>query len=97
MKAYPVTKSELWQLFAIGFLASLSFSIGMGLLTFGVEIYKDLSINPPASTTVLNYWNGIRDRCLDFSCFFFFVGVIFMFFGGAKIFEIFGQTEFNED
>ena len=97
MKAYPITKSELWQLFAIGVLSSIFFSLGMWLLNFGVDIYKDLSINQPIPKETIGYWQNIEARCWEFSGFFFFISLIAMIFGGAKIHEILGQTVFDED
>jgi hypothetical protein len=41
IKQYPITEGELKEIFGIGILSSICFTLGTSVIAFGINLYKD--------------------------------------------------------
>ncbi len=60
MKAYLITKGEFGQLFGVGVIATICFSLGVGLFGFALDVTKDLSFAPGLPEGVTSFWDAVR-------------------------------------
>ena len=60
VKGYPITESELGQLFGIGLFATICFSLAAGLFGFAVDVTKDLAFATETPPAVVAYWEAIK-------------------------------------
>jgi hypothetical protein len=97
MKAYPISEGELWQLFTIGLLSALCFSIATALVSYGLDIYKDLALNPSTLEEVVKHWKPIQHWCFGLAVVLVMIAVVSAIFGGLKIQKIKQETEFDEE
>src|SRR5262245_64863939 len=44
MNTYPITEGELGELFNIGLIAAVCFSLSTGLVGFAIDVHKDLAL-----------------------------------------------------
>ena len=97
MKAYPISEDELWNLFAVGLVAAISFSIAGWFLGCAFDIFKDLDLGNGISPEKIQLWKLNQNWCFVFSGFFFLVAIASTVIGGFKIRKILTDTKFDED
>lgn len=97
MKFYEISEDELWNLFAVGLVAAVSFSIAGWFLGSAFDIFKDLDLNNGISPEKIQIWKVNQNWCLISSCFFFLVAIASTVIGGIKIRKILTETKFDED
>jgi hypothetical protein len=95
MKAYPVTETELHSLFGLGFAAAVCFSIATAAFNYGLDIYKDLSLNPSLPKDVISSWQKIEWWCWGISTLFVVSLIVFLLIGNHKIGKIKKETHFT--
>lgn len=96
MKAYPITDGELGQLFGLGFLATICFSVGAGLFGFALDVEKDLSLATEVTESVQTFWTTIRTGSFTLSAILFICGTLFVWKRHNKVSEIKQETIFGE-
>ena len=96
MKSYPITEGELNELFMIGIVVTVCFSLGAGLFGFAVNIYKDLSFNPSLSKEIIDHCDTILISCVLFGVVCVGVGGLVVWFGHTKIARLKNETKFDE-
>jgi hypothetical protein len=97
MKGYPITDGELGQLFGIGALATVSFSIAAGLLGFAIDVTKDMAFSPDLPEAVITHWGAMKTLSLWACAALALVGAGFVLWGHSIIGRIKNQTEFPKD
>lgn len=94
IKAYPVTGGELFSLGALGFVASLLFSMGAGTIGFSFDIFKDLELTTGLDAVVRERWESNEFYSYWIGIGFFFVGTILVVISGVKIKQVLDRTTF---
>jgi hypothetical protein len=97
MKFYEISEDELWNLFAVGVVAAISFSIAGWFLGCAFDIFKDLDLNSGISPEKIQIWKSNQNWCFVSSSFFFLVAIASTIVGGFKIRKILTDTKFDED
>jgi len=96
MKAYPITDGELGQLFGLGTLAAICFSLASGLLGFGLDLVKDLALSNEIAEVTKTYWETTKNWCFAIGFLLFVVGVVFVWQRRSRVSEIKKETTFPE-
>lgn len=94
IKAYPVTGGELFSLGALGFVASLLFSMGAGTIGFSFDIFKDLELTTGLDDVVRERWKSNEFYAFWIGIGFFFVGAVLVVISGVKIKQVLDRTTF---
>jgi len=97
MKFYEISEDELWNFFAVGVVAAISFLIAGWFLGCAFYIFKDLDLNSGISPEKIQIWKSNENLCFVFSSFFFLVAIASTIVGGFKIRKILTDTKFDED
>lgn len=96
MKAYPITETELNELFQIGIFATLAFSLSAGCFGFTINIIKDISINNSESE-IAELWGHISAFSLIGGVIFLLIGWLLIRHGKSKISQIKIDTKFPDE
>ena len=96
MKGYPITEGELGQLFGIGLLATICFSLAAGLFGFAVDVTKDLAFAPETSEAVVSWWSAATTFSWFLSVILFLAGTIFLVRGNSVLSNIKKTTIFPD-
>lgn len=77
MRCLTVSESELKQLSLSNWGVTIFASIGSGLLTFGIDLFKDTALSPPGSGTAADVADTIEKLCMggSFVCFIVAIGL----------------------
>lgn len=94
IKSYPITEDELGQLFWVGLLTTLCFSITSFMFAVTFNIHLSLSISQALPDNKAVYWTTLRDVAWYGSLIFLVVGIILVIFGRNRINRIKSKTEF---
>ena len=97
MKFYEVSEDELWNLFAVGLVAAISFSIAGWFLGCSFDIFKDLDLSGGIAPEKIQAWKSNKNWCLGISIFFFLTAIVTTFIGGIRIRKILTDTKFDEE
>jgi hypothetical protein len=95
IKQYPITEGELTEIFGIGILSSVCFTIGTGVIAFGINLYKDgiLAQGLDERTVDLIKWSSWG--CFGFGALFLIVGVVAFIKNNLLIQGIKKETKFD--
>lgn len=96
MKYFPISEGELGELFGIGVLAAIAFSLTTGFFSFAIGILKDIALNQPLPKETINNWDYISYGCFIASAFFLIIGVLLALRGHTKLAQIKSDTEFKD-
>ena len=96
MKAYPITESELRQLFGFGLFAAICFSLSLELFRFGLDIYKDIHLTDSIPQKTVETWSTYMSYCWWGAALSAVLLFIFMAMGHHKIAAIKKGTAFDE-
>lgn len=97
MKFYEISEDELWNLFAVGVVAAISFLIAGWFLGCAFDIFKDLDLSSGISPEKIQLWKSNQNWCFVSSSFFFLVAIVSTVVGGVKIRKILTDTKFDEE
>ena len=96
MKHYLITEDQFGDLFSIGLLSAIFFSLATGCFGFAVDVYKDLSLSESIAENVKTKWEIITYACFFLSFVFIVMGGGFVMWGKNKISGIKKNTVFEE-
>ena len=97
LKAYPVTKNELFTLGALGFAASLFFSVGAGAIGYSMDIFKDLELTSNLGPELVARWNTIEHFAYYGGIGVLIVGTVLVGLGAINIMSIIRRTKFGDE
>ena len=93
VKAYPVTRDELFGLGGAGFIATVAFSIGTNYLNRSYDIRKDLELSYGVPPDLKIRWDTRATDDLFFGWIIILIGIAAILAGGAKILSIIRSTD----
>ena len=96
MRGYPITEGELGQLFGIGLLATICFSLAAGVFGFAVDVTKDLALAPEIPQAVVSSWETAKTISWYLSGILFVTGIVFLFRGRSVLNNIKKTTIFPD-
>lgn len=96
MKAYPVTRGELWGLGGVGLAASALFSGGSSAISFSIETAENLDLAQGVPSATVGFWTAARHMAWFGGIGLIVFGVIAVVLGGLYIGHIIRRTDFDE-
>ncbi len=96
MKAYPVTRDELFGIGGAGLVATFCFSLGTNYLNRAYDINKDLELAQGIPPELKVRWQTKADADWTFGIIIVVIGVVAILGGGAKVLSIIRSTDHAE-
>lgn len=97
IKAFPVTINELITLGALGFAASVFFSIGAGAVGFSLDVFKDLDMAKDLDPVIRTKWEVYRTNAICVAIGSYVIGLLLAGIGAINIVGIIRRTKFAKD
>jgi hypothetical protein len=93
VKAYPVTRDELFGLGGAGVIATICFSVGGNYLNRSYDIGKDLELTVGVPPELKARWQSKEADYFTFGLIIFAIGVAAFIAGGVKVISIIMTTD----
>lgn len=97
MRAYPMTKAQIFALGSLGLATNLFFSLATGLMVYAVEVRRDVDMTPDMQEPVKEAWRQISNLCWNGGMFAGALAVVALVAGGWSVFQIMRSATFPGD